>query len=207
MRSFLGVPILVRDEVFGNLYLTDKASADEFSDVDEELVVGLATAAGIAIDNARLHARVQELALVDERARIARDLHDTVIQGLFATGLSLQGAAALVRTDPATVLFEGPVDTATPDDLVGDVLATLREALSNVVRHARADRVEVRVEVAGADLDLRVADDGIGPPEPGARRGRGLDNMAARAARRGGALDLAAGSPRGTVLTWRVPLH
>jgi signal transduction histidine kinase len=264
MRSFLGVPILVRDEVFGNLYLTDKASADEFSDVDEELVVGLATAAGIAIDNARLHARVQELALVDERARIARDLHDTVIQRLFATGLSLQGTAALVRTDPAmaatrveaavddldstvkqirstifaleapdpgpavagirrrvldlvaevspalgtepAVLFEGPVDTATPDDLVGDVLATLREALSNVVRHARADRVEVRVEVAGGDLALRVADDGVGPPEPGARRGRGLVNMAARAARRSGALDLAAGSPRGTVLTWRVPL-
>jgi two-component system, NarL family, sensor histidine kinase DevS len=264
MRSFLGVPILVRDEVFGNLYLTDKTSADKFGDVDEELVVGLATAAGIAIDNARLHARVQELTLVDERARIARDLHDTVIQRLFATGLSLQGAAALVRSDPATaatrveaavddldstvkqirstifaleaaapgpavagirrrvldlvadvspalgtdptVLFEGPVDTATPDDLIGDVLATLREALSNVARHARADRVEVRLEVTGRDLALRVADDGVGPPEPGARRGRGLDNMGARAGRRGGSLDLAAGSPRGTVLTWRVPL-
>ena len=264
MRSFLGVPILVRDEVFGNLYLTDKTSADEFGDVDEELVVGLATAAGIAIDNARLHARVQELALVDERARIARDLHDTVIQRLFATGLSLQGAAALVRSDPAaaatrveaavddldstvkqirstifaletpgpgpavtgirrrvldlveevspalgtepTVLFEGPVDTATPDDLVGDVLATLREALSNVARHAEADQVEVRLGVGGGALALRVADDGVGPPGPGARRGRGLDNMAARAGRRGGSLDLAAGSPRGTVLTWRVPL-
>jgi transcriptional regulator with GAF, ATPase, and Fis domain len=93
MRSFLGVPILVRDEVFGNLYLTDKTSAEAFTDVDEELVVGLAAAAGVAIENARLHARVQELALLEDRERIARDLHDSVIQRLFATGLSLQGAA------------------------------------------------------------------------------------------------------------------
>ena len=100
MGSFLGVPIRVRDEVFGNLYLTDKTTAEVFSDIDEELVVGLAAAAGVAIDNARLHARVQELALAEDRARIARDLHDTVIQRLFATGLSLQGAAALVTTDP-----------------------------------------------------------------------------------------------------------
>src|SRR5215211_4346132 len=67
MRSFLGVPVRVRDRVFGNLYLTDKTSAEVFTDVDEELVVGLATAAGVAIENARLHTRVQELALVEER--------------------------------------------------------------------------------------------------------------------------------------------
>src|SRR4029453_8468929 len=82
MRSFLGVPIRVRDEVFGNLYLTDKASAEVFTDVDEELVVGLAAAAGVAIENARLHVLVQELALAEDRSRIARDLHDTVIQRL-----------------------------------------------------------------------------------------------------------------------------
>ena len=93
MRSFLGVPIRVRDQVFGNLYLTDKTTAEVFSDVDEELMVGLAAAAGVAIENARLHARVQEFALVEDRERIARDLHDTVIQRLFATGLSLQRTA------------------------------------------------------------------------------------------------------------------
>ena len=60
MRSFLGVPIRVRDEVFGNLYLTDKTTAEVFTDVDEELVVALAAAAGVAIENARLHTRVQE---------------------------------------------------------------------------------------------------------------------------------------------------
>ena len=61
MTSFLGVPIIVRGEVFGNLYLTDKLSAEVFTDVDEELTVALAAAAGIAIENARLHVRVREL--------------------------------------------------------------------------------------------------------------------------------------------------
>ena len=96
MRSFLGVPVRVRDQVFGNLYLTDKTTGEVFTDIDEELVVGLAAAAGVAIENARLHTRVRELALLEDRERIARDLHDTVIQRLFATGLRLQGAARLV---------------------------------------------------------------------------------------------------------------
>jgi len=112
MRSFLGVPIRVRDDVFGNLYLTDKTTAEVFTDVDEELVVGLASAAGVAIENARLHARVQQLALVEDRERIARDLHDTVIQRLFATGLTLQGSTRLVRTEPdaAVARIEAAVD-------------------------------------------------------------------------------------------------
>ena len=97
MKSFLGVPIRVRDQVFGNLYLTDKTTAEVFTDIDEELVIGLAAAAGVAIENARLHLRVKELALLEDRERIARDLHDTVIQRLFATGLSLQGAARLAQ--------------------------------------------------------------------------------------------------------------
>ncbi|HVL03088.1 MAG TPA: GAF domain-containing protein, partial [Acidimicrobiales bacterium] len=99
MRSFLGVPIRVRDEVFGNLYLTDKTTAEVFTDIDEELVVTLAAAAGIAVENARLHQRVKDLALVEDHERIARDLHDTVIQRLFATGLSLQATSRLT-TDP-----------------------------------------------------------------------------------------------------------
>ena len=89
------MPVRVRDQVFGNLYLTDKTTAEVFTDVDEELVVALAAAAGVAIENARLHMRVRELALLEDRERIARDLHDTVIQRLFATGLRLQGAVRL----------------------------------------------------------------------------------------------------------------
>ena len=91
---------MVRGKVFGNLYLTEKSSAEVFSDVDEELVIGLAAAAAVAIENARLHARVSELAMLEDRERIARDLHDTVIQRLFATGLSLQGTVRWSQRDP-----------------------------------------------------------------------------------------------------------
>ena len=261
MRSFLGVPIKIRDEVFGNLYLTDKVDADEFSALDEELVVGLASAAAVAIDNARLHAKVQSLALVHDRERIARDLHDTVIQRLFAAGLSLQGTLRLVGDDDAEVaerieravddldltikhirsaifglstsargedgvgermmsllgeatavlgfepqmFFDGPVDTAVPDVIAADLLATLREALTNVARHAGATRVDVSLAV-GDEVVLSVADDGVGPPSTGASRGKGLGNMASRARRHGGTLELcAAGDGGGTVVTWRVP--
>jgi signal transduction histidine kinase len=97
MRSFLGVPILVRERVFGNLYLTDRTDGDPFTEADEEMVIALATAAGVAIDNARLHMRVGELATFADRERIARDLHDTVIQRLFAIGLTLEGVVPHVE--------------------------------------------------------------------------------------------------------------
>jgi signal transduction histidine kinase len=90
MRSFLGVPVRVRNAVFGNLYLCEKQGAEEFNEVDEHLAVALATAAGAAIDNARLVQRVEQLAVLEDRGRIARDLHDKVIQRLFAAGLELQ---------------------------------------------------------------------------------------------------------------------
>ncbi len=99
MRSFLGVPIRVRDKVFGNLYLCEKQGSETFSDEDETLAVALAAAAGVAIENARLHARLQAVAVLEDRERIARDLHDTVIQQLFATGMSLQ-VAERAATDP-----------------------------------------------------------------------------------------------------------
>jgi signal transduction histidine kinase len=113
MRSFLGVPVRLRDQVFGNLYLTDKRSAEVFTDVDEELVVGFAAAAGVAIENARLHSRLHEMGLVEDRERIARDLHDTVIQRLFATGMSLQGTVRMVRNEPDTTIER--IETAVDD--------------------------------------------------------------------------------------------
>jgi signal transduction histidine kinase len=95
MTSFLGVPVRVRDEVFGNLYLTDKIGAERFSDEDEALAEALALATGIAIQNHRLHERVRSLSVLEDRGRIARDLHDRVIQRIYAVGMSLAGAARL----------------------------------------------------------------------------------------------------------------
>jgi len=94
MTSFLGVPIKARGEVYGNLYLTDKQGWTEFTRDDEALVEALAIAAGIAIENTRLHDRAQTAVVLEDRDRLARDLHDTVIQRLFAVGLSLQSMAS-----------------------------------------------------------------------------------------------------------------
>ena len=95
MTSFLGVPVKVRDEVYGNLYLTDKLQAEEFSDEDEALAEALALATGVAIQNHRLYERVRTLSVLDDRDRIARDLHDRVIQRIYAVGMSLAGTARL----------------------------------------------------------------------------------------------------------------
>jgi len=97
MTSYLGVPVRSRGGVFGTLYLTEKRNGGEFTDTDEQRVVALAAAAGVAIENARLHERDRELAIIEDRERIARDLHDTVIQQLFTTGLSLQGLTRRVE--------------------------------------------------------------------------------------------------------------
>ena len=90
MTSFLGVPIGHQGRRLGNLYLTDKRGADEFSPADQELIELLAAHAGIAIDNAHLYARVQQLTVVEERQRIGMDLHDGVIQSIYAVGLTLE---------------------------------------------------------------------------------------------------------------------
>jgi signal transduction histidine kinase len=92
MGSFIGAPIRVRGDVFGNLYLTEKRGGGAFTAEDEASVVALAAVAGSAIANVKLAVRSRELSLVRERDRIARDLHDTVIQNLYATGLGLQAA-------------------------------------------------------------------------------------------------------------------
>jgi signal transduction histidine kinase len=260
MRSFLGVPVTVHGEIFGNLYLTDKRSEDAFSDIDEELVVALAAAAGVAIDNARLHARVRDLALLEDRERIAMDLHDTVIQQLFAVGLSLQATLRLLdaetarrvqlaiedldttikrirstifaldapvqlaggdsvrrrviglvsemtpalRLEPRT-FFDGPIDSLTDEHITEELLPVLREALSNVARHAQATEAEVRLTAIDGRLTLRVEDNGLGPSDaPG--EGRGLRNMQARAEHLGGTFTLTARTPKGSRLEWSVPL-
>jgi signal transduction histidine kinase len=261
MRSFLGVPILVRGEVFGNLYLTDKESAEAFTDEDEALTIALAAAAGAAIDNTRLHARLQELAVLEDRDRIAMDLHDTVIQQLFAIGLSLQGTARVIEQPnvaarlqsavddldgtikqirstifalstgvrgPTTgvrdevlavvsevsrwldgepqVHFDGPLATALTDEQAGEMVAALREMLTNVNRHAGAKLVKVAVVATADTVTVTVEDDGVGPPPAGTGSGgRGLVNLRTRAFRLGGEFELRARPRGGAIAEWRIP--
>jgi signal transduction histidine kinase len=101
MRSFLGVPATIRGTVVGRLYLTNKQGAAEFSPDDQALVETFAQHAAIAIDNARLHEQVQRLAVVDERDRISRELHDSIIQSIYAVTLSLDDVPELAREAPA----------------------------------------------------------------------------------------------------------
>ena len=258
MTSFLGVPLRVRDDVYGNLYLTEKEGGTEFNEEDEALAEALAVAAGIAIENTRLHDRVRVMSVLDDRDRIARDLHDLVIQRVFGAGMRLssmlpaaegQTAERLrevvaeldsVISDIRTTIFDlqteaavrgglrnsvrrltadarerlgfeprvrfaGPVDTVVDREVEEQMLAVLRESLSNVIRHAAATSVEIEV-TAGHELVLRVSDDGLGASSDWGE-GFGLRNMAARADSLGGSFALGAHSPCGTVLQWRVPLE
>lgn len=260
MQSFLGVPVMLRGEVFGNLYLTDKIGWSEFSRDDELLVGSLAVAAGIAIENAQLHQRVREAAVFEDRDRMARDLHDTVIQRLFGAGLTLQGIASTARPDvseriievidqlDATIrqvrstIFElgqaefrqgarssvlhivrelelvlgfrvelsveGPIDTTLPERVSENMTATLREALTNVGRHAGATKVRVELSARNGVCRLVVVDDGHGIVEGTSsdEGGNGLVNMRRRAEKLFGTLDVLSTPGVGTSIIWQVPL-
>jgi signal transduction histidine kinase len=99
MTGFLGVPITVKGLTVGRVYLTNKIGADEFSEEDRSLVETFALHAGIAMENARLHEQLQRLAIVDERERISQDLHDGIIQNMYAVGLSLEDVPELMDKD------------------------------------------------------------------------------------------------------------
>lgn len=118
MESFLGVPIQIGSRVFGNLYLTDKPGG--FTEEDEHIVTSLSIVAGSAVSTARLHARLRRVAVVEDRERIARDLHDAIIQDLFAVGLSLQGLSLRV-TQPGV---QGAIDDAV--HRLDEAIASLR---------------------------------------------------------------------------------
>src|SRR3954454_9022247 len=106
MRTFLGVPVVARGRVIGAVYLTEKEGGASFSDGDERLIGLLAAHAAIAIENARLHERSRELSIVEERNRLARELHDSVTQRLFGVALAVESAATLLERDPAAAAEE-----------------------------------------------------------------------------------------------------
>ena len=223
-----------------------------------EMLITFAAQAGIGLELAEHRRDAQRLALFEDRDRIARDLHDLVIQRLFATGMSLQGSAGLIfdpeaasrvrqavdaldetirdirsaiftlqsrpQAGPAgtrtrilsvvgemteslgfapSVRMEERLDTLVPDDMAEQLLAVLREALSNAARHAHASRVSVAVR-ADSDLTLTVRDDGTGM-EASSRRS-GLGNLADRAGELGGTMRVGPAEGGGTELVWRVPL-
>jgi signal transduction histidine kinase len=117
MRSLLGVPITGRGRVFGDLYLTDKDGGEPFDDEDERVLVVLASQAAVAVENARLHEEAERsarelrrLEVLEDRERIAKELHDGVIQSLFAVGMSLQGLATMAADEETTRRLESAVE-------------------------------------------------------------------------------------------------
>jgi signal transduction histidine kinase len=94
MHSLLGVPIFSKGQLIGALYLTDKQDGSDFTEADQQLIEMLALHAAIAIENANLYEKTQRLAILEERERFARDLHDGIIQAIYAVGLSLDNIKA-----------------------------------------------------------------------------------------------------------------
>lgn len=255
-RTLVLVPLRAHLAPDGVLLVVLDGGRGSLESDEAELLASFADQASLALDRAQAISDRQELMLVSDRDRIARDLHDLVIQRLFATGLQLQGARRIAlseevkeRLDSAvadldvtirdirSTIFElqhghelslradvrglakeyvpvlgftpmvrtsGPLDTAVPKHIAEQLLAVLREALSNVARHAQADAAVVEVEARDNEVMLRVADNGKGLPSD--RHESGLRNARRRAADNGGKLRLLPEEPHGTVLEWTVPL-
>ncbi len=278
MRSFLSVPIVFRGDVIGAFYLADKEphptggthgapgrvdDAPAFTDEDERLIGVLAAHAAIAIENARLAEQNRELSIIEERNRIARELHDALTQTLFSLTLTVDAAASLVPTDPAraleglaraqelvrdafgeirgviaelrppalgedglvvtvgkhldlvarthglTATLDASGDRATDPVLDRELYRIVQEALTNVVRHASASSVEVRIVLGSDRVVLIVRDDGVGfDPTARAVRGRrlGLTSMRERAEGLGGTFVVDSGPGRGARVTVEFPV-
>jgi len=124
MKSFLGAAVMVKGRSVGNLYLADKPDDQPFSNDDERLVEMFAAHAGIAIENARLHDLVQRMAVVEERERIGKDLHDGIIQSIYAVGLALEDVPELVEDEAGRADAVARVDRAI--DALNLVIADIR---------------------------------------------------------------------------------
>jgi two-component system, NarL family, sensor histidine kinase DevS len=266
MSSFLGVPVTIRGQAYGNLYLTEKEDG-EFDEVDEESVVVLAGWAAIAIENARSIARDRLRRTMEasdrERKFWARELHDETLQGLGALRLllasalrtgtqeALEGAVrdavdgllaeidnlrgvitelrpaaldelglaaaieALAERSSATgrIEIEGDVtlsetraDERLSPELESTIYRLVQEALNNVVKHARAERVEISVRSDGHEISIEVTDDGIGFDPDLRPPGFGLTGMKERLELVGGRLEIDAAVGRGTTVRAAVPV-
>jgi signal transduction histidine kinase len=252
------LPLGPAPNVRGVLTIGRQAGGPEFPKEITALVTAFAAQAGVALELATRRAEAERLTVFEDRDRIARDLHDLVIQRLYATGMSLEGmmplvtraeVAARVRhavdamddtikdirasifalqargTDPRSTLradiltlvdemtkvlgfapalrLGGGLDARLAPAVTDNLLAVLREALSNVARHADATGADVTVDVTDGQLMVSVTDNGRGI-KPTSRRS-GLANMASRADKLSGELTVSPGENGGTELVWRVP--
>ena len=251
------LPLVGSRRVHGVLCAARVRGRTAFTAADLDMAGGFANQGAVAIELAEARSEQQRAAMLDERDRIAADLHDHVIQRLFAAGLSLQSVAMglgqgpmtdrvlstvadldatigqirttifqlhdIPRTDPAglrsrilavaadaapalgfdpAVRFTGTVD-ALPTDVTEDLVAVVREALTNVARHACAHAAEVDLVVRPDRLVLTIRDDGTGMVH--AARRSGLTNMRRRAERHGGNFETGTREPSGTVVIWSIP--
>jgi signal transduction histidine kinase len=254
------VPLRLNGQTSGALSVERQKGGRPFDPEDLRLLQSFATQASVALEYSDAQREVQRLAVYEDQERIARDLHDSVIQQLFAVGMSLQGVLRLVDDAPAAARIEqavddidasirsirstifslgqtarraglradalailselsrtydlqnrfevrGLVDVNVGGDVADHLLATLREALSNVGRHAGATQVEVLIETTGDELVLRVRDNGVGMPERLERRS-GLRNKSDRATRLDGRFTIGPGDDgTGTALEWAVAIR
>lgn len=121
MNSFLGVPIVRAGETLGNLYLTEKQGADSFSQSDQKLIEMLAAHAAVAIQNANLYEEIERLAILEERTRIGMDLHDGVIQSIYAVGLTLE-----------SIRLAMPVESEESAQLLDTAISGLNDAIRDI---------------------------------------------------------------------------
>ncbi|MEU4330009.1 sensor histidine kinase [Nonomuraea dietziae] len=256
----LMVPLGAAQAVRGVIALVKRPGRLPFTGGDRTMVTSFAGQASIALALAEARRDAERLSLLEDRDRIAKDLHDVVIQRLFATAMTLMGAVRMVERPEAVdrvqqaidaldetirqirstifalqgprepdapslrtqivrmveearahlgfmpgLRMEGQIDHQIPEPIEEHLLAVLRETLSNVVRHAKASRAEVSVEVADGTLTLVVEDNGVGLKGEGRRSG--LSNLEGRAARLGGVMETGSPATGGTRILWRAPLR
>jgi len=175
MTSLLGVPLIFRSRIIGNLYLTDKTGERGFREHDEELVRLLATQAAVAIRNAELHDKAESVARLEERERIGMDLHDGVMQSIYAVGLTLEDCVERVDDAPDEVKasLDGAMNAL--NDVIGDirsyifdlrprvsVVADLPEAIRHLVDDLRINTlIQTSLEIDGELGDVITQDQAL----------------------------------------------
>jgi len=167
MVSFLGVPIRAANHQLGQIYLTEKIGASEFTADDEKIIQMLAAYAAAAIQNARLHENTHRLAVLEERERIGMDLHDGIIQAIYGVGLSLESALHSFEDDPqdAKTRVQRAIESLNQAirDLRGYILDLrprqmgnegLMSGLNRLITEFRANTL-ANVQLAGTENELK----------------------------------------------------